>query len=680
MGSRWRSVVAGLALLLLSQDTAFGQDRTNPKTAVDKLLNSLFQVRTIKEVAIAPNGKQVAWVEALPGEQHAASSHTAILVKYLDSSSDKPRRITAGKLDSFHEEHGIAWSPDSSQLVFLSAKEKSGQHQVYVASASSGVVKKLTNVKGALARPSWSPDSRLLSVLFAENSPASLGPLGPAHPDAGVVDERIYQQRLCLVDPDTGRLRPLSPGDLHVHEYDWSPDSKCLVAIAAHGSGDNNWYVAQLYTVSVTSGTTTSILKPAMQIAVPRWSPDGKSVAYIGGLMSDEGVIGGDIWTISASGGKPRNLTSEMKASASWFVWRPDSSILFTEHVDGASGIASLDPSSGRITTLWTGAETISAGGWSFSLSLSRDQKNGALIRHSFVNPPEVWVGPTGKWTKVTHDNERFHPAWGHAKSVHWKSDEFMVQGWLLYPRNFGPKRRYPMVVSVHGGPASAKRPGWPSPSFDPAILSSEGYFVLYPNPRGSYGQGEAFTRANIKDFGHGDLRDILTGVDEVVNSLPVDKNQLGIMGWSYGGYMTMWAVTHTKRFRAAVAGAGVSNWQSYYGQNGIDQWLIPYFGASVYDDPAVYARCSPINFIKQVRTPTLVLVGDRDVECPAPQSYEFWRALKRLGIPSQLVVYPNEGHMIAQPAHRRDIARRTVAWLNKYIRDSHKGREPRER
>jgi dipeptidyl aminopeptidase/acylaminoacyl peptidase len=141
-------------------------------------------------------------------------------------------------------------------------------------------------------------------------------------------------------------------------------------------------------------------------------------------------------------------------------------------------------------------------------------------------------------------------------------------------------------------------------------------------------------------------------------------------MGWSYGGYMAMWAVTQTTRFRAAVAGAGVANWQSYYGQNGIDQWLIPYFGASVYDDPKVYARSSPIEFIKKVRTPTLVLVGDRDVECPAPQSYEFWRALKRLGVATQLVVYPREGHVIARPKHRRDIARRTVAWLNKYVRD----------
>jgi dipeptidyl aminopeptidase/acylaminoacyl peptidase len=162
--------------------------------------------------------------------------------------------------------------------------------------------------------------------------------------------------------------------------------------------------------------------------------------------------------------------------------------------------------------------------------------------------------------------------------------------------------------------------------------------------------------------------------VDEVVKTLPVDSDRVGITGWSYGGYMTMWAVTQTNRFRAAVAGAGIANWQSYYGQNGIDQWMIPYFGASVYDDPAVYAKSSPIHFIKNVKTPTLILVGEHDVETPVPQSYEFWRALKTLGVKTQLVIYPHEGHLIAQPEHRRDIITRMVAWFNAYLQDSKDG------
>jgi dipeptidyl aminopeptidase/acylaminoacyl peptidase len=196
-------------------------------------------------------------------------------------------------------------------------------------------------------------------------------------------------------------------------------------------------------------------------------------------------------------------------------------------------------------------------------------------------------------------------------------------------------------------------------------LFSEQGYFVFMPNPRGSYGQGENFTRANAHDFGHGDLDDILAGVDAVVKIYPVDDKRIGVGGWSYGGYMTMWTVTQTHRFRAAFAGAGIANWQSYYGQNGIDQWMIPYFGASVYDDPAVYAKSSPINFIKNVQTPTLVIVGDRDAECPPPQSYEFWHALKALGVKTEFVLYPGEGHGFHDPQHIRDRFDRVLRWFN---------------
>jgi dipeptidyl aminopeptidase/acylaminoacyl peptidase len=198
--------------------------------------------------------------------------------------------------------------------------------------------------------------------------------------------------------------------------------------------------------------------------------------------------------------------------------------------------------------------------------------------------------------------------------------------------------------------------------------LPSEGYFLLFPNPRGSYGEGERFTKANVKDFGYGDWVDILAGVDRAIEVAPIDPDRLGITGWSYGGFMTMWGVTQTHRFRAAVAGAGLSYWLSYYGENKIDEWMIPYFGASVYDDPAVYAKSSPINYIRQAKTPTLIVVGDRDGECPAPQSFEFWHALKTLGVPTQLVVYPNEGHGFRNPADTRDVMERTVSWFNRYL------------
>jgi dipeptidyl aminopeptidase/acylaminoacyl peptidase len=222
------------------------------------------------------------------------------------------------------------------------------------------------------------------------------------------------------------------------------------------------------------------------------------------------------------------------------------------------------------------------------------------------------------------------------------------------------------MVVSVHGGPSSDQRLAWPSRWT--GAIPSQGYFLFLPNPRGSYGFGEKFTQGNVKDFGGGDLRDILSGVDEALKAAPIDKARLGIIGWSYGGYMTMWAVTQTNRFAAAVAGAGIVDWRSYYGQNKIDTWMLPFFGASVYDDPAVYARSSPIEFIKKVQTPTLVLHGERDSEVPTPQGYEFWHALKALHVETQLVIYPDEGHDIRRLDHQHDIVRRSVGWFDRYL------------
>jgi dipeptidyl aminopeptidase/acylaminoacyl peptidase len=654
--SRNRSGACVLFLLLLvPSPIARGQERPAANTALRGLTN----VRRFQETAIAPDGKRVAWVETFYPKDEATTPPSAIFIAGLGTKAGKAARLTGDEEPC--TERSLTWSPDGEQLAFLSNRGTKEQFQVYTAPAAGGKAKRLTNLKGFLTDLRWSPDGKQLSFLFTENALRAAGPVQPGVVETGEIGETVQYQRLSVLDLPTGKVRQVSPADLYVYEYDWAPDNQHCVLSAAHGSGDNNWYLAQLHILDLDSGKCPSILKPDMQIAVPRWSPDGKTIAFIGGLMSDEGVTGGDIFTLPVAGGKPLNRTPELSSSASWLAWEPSSKqIVFTELIDGSSGIARVDLE-GHVTHLWKGAETI-------RVSVSHDCQTFTLIRQSFQQPPEVWAGPLEKWQAVTQANQDIRPAWGKTKSLHWKSDSFRIQGWLFYPREFDPNKRYPLVVSVHGGPASAVTPGWPAENSVIAALSQRGYFVFLPNPRGSYGQGERFTRANVKDFGHGDLRDILAGVDEVLRTEPVDKDRLGIGGWSYGGYMTMWAVTQTDRFRAAVAGAGIANWQSYYGQNGIDQWLIPYFGASVYDDPAVYARSSPINFIKRVKTPTLLLVGEHDLECPLPQSQEFFHALKTLKVPTKLVVYPGEGHAVIKPEHRRDILRRWVEWFDQNL------------
>jgi dipeptidyl aminopeptidase/acylaminoacyl peptidase len=628
------------------------------RSSLESVLDALEQVHSFRGAAISPDGTRVAWVKRIRSRE-GAERLSAIDVGDIASAS--PRRVTAASDARAHREHSVAWSPDGKQLAFLSDAAKERQLQIYVAPASGGPARRLTGVAGQVGHPKWSPGGRAIAFLFIEGSTQEPGALVANKPDAGVVEEKIEEQRIAVVDVASGRVRTVSPANLYVYDYDWSPDGRSFCAEAAEGSGTNNYWIAQLYTVRADSGQTRSVWKPPLQIAGPRFSPDGKTIAVIHGIMSDEGSTGGDVYAVPSGGGEAKNLTPDLKASAIALTWRPSGEILFTEHVDGNFGIASLDPGSGRITTLWNGPRAIA------SFTVARRGRNSAAVIQSFGEPPEVWVGPIGSWKPLTKENAGQTPFWGEARSLHWENGGTRVQGWLLPPRNVLPGRRYPMVVGVHGGPSSASTPAWPSRWN--AVLPSQGYFLFLPNPRGSYGQGEAFTRGNVKDFGHGDFDDIVKGVDEVLKAAPVDPGRIGIAGWSYGGYMAMWAVTQTRRFAAAVAGAGIVNWQSYYGQNRIDRWMVPFFGASVYEDPEVYARSSPITHIRNVKTPTLVLHGDRDSEVPTPQGYEFWHALKTLGVPTEFVIYENEGHAVSGREHQRDIERRIVGWFDQYMK-----------
>ncbi|HXL20983.1 MAG TPA: S9 family peptidase [Candidatus Dormibacteraeota bacterium] len=678
--SRKTTALCSAILTLLSLPTARSQEKpTEPKQVqarlkssqkpqsgpADDALKTLFRTRRFEQAAISPDGKKVAWVETVIAKNGAPTGDTTIFSVDTAGLAVHPRRIAAGAYDAVHSEGSVAWSPDSKQIAFLSDAEKRGQLQLYVTPAAGGPARKLTSVKGFLQSPAWSPDGKTIAILFTENLTKSAGPLAAEEHPTGEIKDSFYEQRLALIDLATGKLRQISPADTYIYEYDWSPDATKFVVSSALGNGDNNWWLAELSTLDPATGLMKSIYKPKLQIAQPQWSPDGARIAFIEGLMSDEGLTGGDIHSINASGGEPENLTPNRKSSPSWFTWTTQGKILLAEYAAGDSAIALLDPATRKSEQLWRGSERINAGGWGPTLALAADGKNSAIVRSSFASAPELWTGPLGDWKQLTHRNTGLQPNWGEAKSLTWKNDGNEVQGWLIYPKDFDPAKKYPLVVDVHGGPSYAALSDWPSTHDYAFPLAAAGYFVFQPNPRGSYGQGEAFTRGNVKDFGYGDFRDILAGVDEAIKSAPIDPNRLGLFGWSYGGYMTMWGVTQSNRFKAAVAGAGIMNWQSYYGENQIDQWMIPFFGKSVYDDPEVYAKSAPITFIKKVKTPTLVVVGDSDGECPTPQSFEFWHALKTQGVETQLVVYDHEGHMFAAPKHQRDVTQRLLAWFN---------------
>ena len=617
------------------------------------------------DIALSADGTHVAWVQSTAA---TTSKQTYVRGTSESASATMVEIPITGERTDFDP----AWSPDSKTLAFFSSAGEKEQRQIWIVNADGSNPKKITNLNGYAVRPRWSHDGKQIAFLYIEGAGGG-GPLMAAPTTTGVIDTAIHNQRIAVLDVATGQLRQTSPENLHIYDYDWSPDDKTFVATAAPGPGDNNWWIAQIYTIDIAKGDATSIYKPSLQVAVPRWSPDGKSIAFIEGLMSDEGFHGGDLFTISAMGGDVQNRTRNRKTSVNSFFWQAADRILLIEYAGGGSAISELHLSNNSARTIWKGPESIHAFGNFPNFTLSKDGKVAAAVRSTYNSPPEVFAGPLGEWKKLTGNNATLQATWGKAESVEWTNEGFNIQGWVVPPEKIEAGTKYPMVVLIHGGPSGVTTPDWPA-SFGMsraiiAALSSRGYYALLPNPRGSYGQGEDFTRANVKDFGHGDLRDILTGVDAAIKKYPIDPARLGVTGWSYGGFMTMWTVTQTNRFGAAVAGAGIANWQSYYGQNLIDQWMIPFFGASVYDDPAVYEKSSPIRFIKNVKTPTLVIAGERDAECPSSQSYEFWHALKALGVPTQLIIYPGEGHLFIEPKHQADRMEQTIAWFDKYLK-----------
>jgi dipeptidyl aminopeptidase/acylaminoacyl peptidase len=617
-------------------------------------------------VEISPDAKMVASVEGDSTQSGGAPIIRDLVIRRVSSGAVTTLAMPCGRIPQCWPD-SLTWSPDSKRLGFTLRTPGTHARSVFSVAADGSGLTKLLAFSGTIEKLRYLPDGRL-AMLATMNATKEVGATQAGAPIAGDLDAAPPEQRIALLD--NGALRFISPPDLFVYEYDWRRGGKGFVGTASPGDGDNNWWTAKLYAFPE-SGAASVIYNPAdsrQQLATPKVSPDGSVVAFIGGIMSDFGSTGGDVFTMSLNGGAPINITPGMRASATALGWncegRLQAELLAgdkTQFVDLGSGTKVSAP---RI--LWNGEESFSDRG--SGISTACPSGTTADAHESFTVPPEIQIGAVGHWRDLTAINAGMSAPM-RVQSVWWKSDGFDAQGWLLLPVHGDAERTLlPMITLVHGGPAAAVTPHFPGPGLQTTLLE-HGYALFAPNPRGSYGQGERFTLANVRDFGHGDLRDILAGIDAAAKIAPIDTGRLGITGGSYGGFMTMWAVTQTERFKAAVAGAGISNWLSYTGENGIDGWMIPYFGKSAYDDPAVYAQSSAINYMHKVKTPTFAYVGEHDIECPAAQTQEFWHAMKAMNVPTSVMIYPGEGHGLRDPEHIADVTQRTLSWFDKYLK-----------
>ena len=630
------------------------------------------QPHLFDQMALSPDGSTVASIEHDNPAQDGAEPVRSVVIRSTDDGKSVTVALPCGAQPDC-KPSDLAFSSDSRELVFVLHLKGAAQSVLEEVGRDGSGLQRLLAFDGTLGSPRFATDGSL-AVLGTPGAHKESGAVKAGAPLSGEVGTTTDEQRLGIVRD--GSISFVSSPKLYVYDYAWLPDGSGFVGTASPGNGDDNWWIAKLWRFA-RQGPARIIYTPPprMQIASPVVSPDGRRVAFIGGLMSDDGSTGGDAFVLPLENGRrdggqgealPVDMTRDMKASVTGLDWNCGTPVLMATALHGAdSQLLSLDAPSSHPRVIWSGPQTLSASGW--SLAAACHGEDVLAIKEDFRDPPEIARFSAGQWRNLTSVNSGLH-APVIARSLTWTSDRFSVQGWLLQPEARANDDNQKMITIVHGGPGAASVPEYLTQRHNLWLLEA-GYDLFLPNPRGSFGQGEAFTLANVRDFGHGDLRDILRGVDKALASAPISPDLLGLMGYSYGGYMTMWAVTQTTRFKAAVAGAGVSEWLSYYGENGIDRWMIPFFGASVYDDPEIYARSSPINFVKQVRTPTFIYVGDRDLECPMPQSQEFWHALRELGVPTTLVVYPGQGHELGNAADRADSKRRILDWFGRWLR-----------
>ena len=485
-------------------------------------------VHRFLDIRISPDGTRVASVE---GDAPPGGSYPDVRELVIRRAADAVAVRVALPCGAVPQcwPGSPAWTPDGRHLSFTVRTPESHSYALYSVAADGGEPTKLLEFHGTLTDLKYAPDGTL-AMLAIENARKEVGATEAGAPVAGDLAAAPAEQRIATLAGTT--LHWASPPDLFVYEYDWRPGQAGFVGTAAPGDGDNNWWTAKLYAFAPQDGAAHVLYTPAtaqQQLAEPRVSPDGRTVSFIAGLMSDFGSTGGEVYSLALESDAVHILTPGIKATATALEWNCDGALLVRLLASDRSQIVSLGPGRAAVQpqVLWTGMDT--QGGKDAGGSVACPSGTHALAHESFTAAPEIAVGPVGQWRDLTRVN-RGLKLLAEVRSITWSNDGFSVQGWLLLPP--GRAGKVPLITIVHGGPAAATVPHFDGPGLHSRMLQ-RGWALFLPNPRGSFGQGERFTTANVRDFGYGDLRDILAGIDATERAAPVDEARLGLTGHS---------------------------------------------------------------------------------------------------------------------------------------------------
>jgi dipeptidyl aminopeptidase/acylaminoacyl peptidase len=614
---------------------------------------------------ISPDGKRVAYVVQQAVMTADKSEYVSQI--YLATVDGKENnQITFGEKSSTNPR----WSPDGKSIAFTSNR-KDNKNNLYLLRLSGGEAEALTDLKSSISEFHWSPDGTQIAYVMPDAKSEEEEKNDKAKNDFRWANENWKMARLYVIGIGTKTpARSLTDGKFHVsNDFAFSPDGKEIVFAHQRTPIADDWPTLDVSIVDVASGQISVVANSGASETQPMFSPDGKSIAMVTTEDPPHWVRTAKVQIISRADKRVRVLPETYDAQPTLLRWTNDGNrIYFSEAKGTLAEVAYFDLAANRIApvalppALYANID-VSSDGATAAYSMQMTDR-AAEVYASAVNTPAPQ-----QLSRANADLPKL--AIGKTEVIRWKSkDGKEIEGLLTYPVDYQAGQKVPLILNIHGGPTGvysqnfiAGRGNYPI-----ATLAARGYAILRPNPRGSSGYGGPFRRANIKDWGFGDYEDLMTGVDHVISIGVADESRLGVMGWSYGGFMTSWIVTQTQRFKAAAAGAPVTNLMSFTTTADIPGFIPSYFGAQPWDDIAIYQKHSPMFHVKNVSTPTLVIHGEADIRVPISQGAEFHHALRQRNIPTRMLIMPRQPHNPIEPRMVLATMKANLEWMEKYL------------
>lgn len=624
---------------------------------IDDLLN----LKEAGSAAISPDGRFVAYGISSPDwEQDAFVRHLWL----ADVSSGRTWQLTQGKKGVSAQ----AWSPDSRWLAFASDRE-GGKSQIFAIRPDGGESIQLTNSETGVNMFRWSPDGKSIAFTATDKRTGDrknhLGDFEVVRRDYAHSHLWTFEVAEALKAPVTGK-RITKGSEFTVRGFDWSPDGRRIAFSGTVNPDLVQGGTADIYTVTIDTGEVKKIVSQPGSDGGPRWSPDGRQIIFHSAMGKEiDYHINMRLAVVSADGGAVRSLTDSFDENPQLADWT-SAGVYFLASQRTERHLFHLDPSTDRITRV-----SKSPVGW--QVSVTPDGKRAAGSIEDGKQLREVYVFDLPAWSQkkltglTAAVNDWTLPI---SEVISWKSrDGVEIEGVLTKPRDFDPARKYPLLCVIHGGPTGTDRPlmvhAWGYPI---DIWTARGALVLRVNYRGSAGYGEKFRQLNVRNLGVGDAWDVESGVDHLVAKGWVDPKRVGVMGWSQGGYISAFLTTTSTKFAAVSVGAGISNWATYYYNTDITPFTIQYLGDDPADDPEIYRKTSPMSYIKQAKTPTLIQHGENDRRVPIANAYELRQGLEDRGVPVEMIVYKGFGHGVNKPKASRAVLEHNLLWFNHYI------------